>query len=273
MAFVQTKDGTSLFMNDWGQGRPIVLVHGWPLNADMWEYSSTYLASQGFRVVTYDRRGFGRSSQPWSGYDYDTLADDLAAVMDHLDLHDAVLVGFSMGGGEVARYLARHGMARVSKAVLVAAVTPYLLKDASNPHGVDAKVFEQMIEGIETDRPGFLAPFGKAFFGAGLLNFSVSSEILQWAQGMALQGSMRATLECARAFSSTDFRADLPKITVPTLVIHGDADATVPIEASARQAIKLLPHGRLVEYSGAPHALMYTERDRLNADLIAFARD
>lgn len=273
MAFIETTDGTSLFVNDWGAGRPVVLIHGWPLNADMWEYQSTYLASQGLRVVTYDRRGFGRSSQPWTGYDYDTLADDLAAVMDKLDLRDAVLVGFSMGGGEVARYLARHGAARVGKAVLVSAVTPFLVKTENHPDGVDRSVFDQMIEQIGADRPGFLASFGKKFFGVGLLNFSLSSDLLEWTKSLALQGSMKATLDCVRAFSETDFRSDMPAFTMPTLVIHGDSDGTVPIDVAGRAAAKLLPNARLVEYAGAPHGLFYTEKDKLNADLLAFARD
>ncbi len=270
MSFIEAHDGTKLFVNDWGTGRAVVMVHGWPLNADMWEYNARLLANAGYRVVTYDRRGFGRSGQPWTGYDYDTLADDLAAVMDTLDLHDAGLVGFSMGGGEVVRYLARHGAARVGKAVLVAAVTPYLLKTADNPTGADKSIFDDMIDNLEADRPAFLAAFGKKFFGAGLLNFSVSSELLQWAGNLALQGSPKATIDCVRAFSETDFRADCAKLAVPTLIIHGDADQTVPIDASAREAVKLIPGSTLIEYEGAPHALMYTERARLNQDLIRF---
>ena len=270
MPYFEAKDGTQLYYNDWGTGKPVVLIHGWPLNSDSWEYQSVFLASQGLRVIAYDRRGFGKSAQPWSGYDYDTLADDLAALLDKLDLHDATLVGFSMGGGEVARYLARHGAARVSKAVLLAAVTPFLLKTDDHPEGVDRSVFDQMIDGLQKDRPGFLATFGKQFFGAGMLNFSVSSEILQWASMMALHASPKATLDCVRAFSETDFRADLRAITVPTLIIHGDADATVPIDVAGRAAAALIPNAEFKEYGGAPHALFYTERDRLNEDLLAF---
>ncbi|WP_456316363.1 alpha/beta fold hydrolase [Teichococcus vastitatis] len=207
MPFAKAPDGTEIFFKDWGSGRPVVLIHGWPLNADMWEYQAPVLASAGLRVISYDRRGFGRSGQPWSGYNYDTLADDLAAVMDHLDLRDATLVGFSMGGGEVARYLSRHGAAgRVSRAVLVSAVTPFLLRTADNPDGVDRSVFDGMIEGLQKDRPNFLATFGKQFFGAGLLTFSISSELLQWASMLALQASPKATMDCVRAFSETDFR-------------------------------------------------------------------
>ena len=270
MAFVEAQDGTRLFVNDWGHGRPIVMVHGWPLNADMWEYNARVLAEAGHRVVTYDRRGFGRSEQPWSGYDYDTLAGDLGAVIEALDLRDVGLVGFSMGGGEVVRYIARGHGGRVAKAVLVAAVTPFLLKTADNPDGVDRSVFDGMIEKLSADRPGFLAAFGKTFFGAGLLNFSVSSEILQWAGDLALQGSPKATLDCVRAFSETDFREDCARVDVPTLIIHGDADQTVPIAASARKTVGLIKGATLVEYAGAPHALMYTARDRLNQDLLRF---
>ena len=272
MPFITTKDGTHLHYNDWGTGSPIVMVHGWPLDADMWEYQSIYLASQGFRVITYDRRGFGRSAQPWDGYDYDTLSDDLRDILESLDLADVTLVGFSMGGGEVARYASRHGSARLARAALISSVTPYLLKTGDNPEGVDKSVFDQMVEGLKNDRPGFLAGFGKKFFGAGMLNFAVSSEILQWALGLALRGSPRATLECVGAFSETDFRRDLRSLRVPTLVVHGDADQTVPASASADRVPSLVPQAELKIYPGAPHALMYTERERLNADLMAFAR-
>jgi len=249
-----------------------VLIHGWPLHSGMWEYQSVFLASEGVRVVAYDRRGFGRSSQPWSGYDYDTLADDLKALLDKLDLQDVTLIGFSMGGGEVARYMSRHGGARVSKAVLLAAVTPYLALTTDNPDGVDRGVFDQMIEGLKKDRPHFLATFGKQFFGAGLLNFTVTAEIMQWALTMALPASPKATIECVRAFSETDFRGDMGAFRVPTLVIHGAADATVPPDKSGRVAAKMIPGAEYNEYAGAPHALFFTEKDRLNQDLLAFVK-
>ena len=271
MPMIDARDGTPLYVKDWGTGSPIVLVGGWPLSADMWEYNAPVLAEAGHRVISYDRRGFGRSGQPWGGYDYDTLADDLGSVLEALDVTGATLVGFSMGGGEVARFCGRGPSPRVARAALVAAVTPFLLKTADNPDGVDKSVFDGFVEKLQADRPGFLAGFGKAFFGAGLLNFSVSTEILQWAQMMALQASPKATMACVRAFSETDFRADCRRITVPTLIIHGDADQTVPIGVSARKAVELIPGATLVEYAGAPHALMYTERDRLNADLLRFA--
>ncbi|UDL95256.1 alpha/beta hydrolase [Lichenihabitans sp. PAMC28606] len=271
MARVTTKDGTELYYNDWGQGRPVVLVPGWPLDADMWSDQAVFLAENGFRAITYDRRGFGRSSQPWTGYDYDTLADDLAAVLDHLDLSHVTLVGFSMGGGEVARYLARHGSARIAKAVLVSAVTPYLLKTNDNPTGVDPSVFDQMIDGLRKDRPHFLAGFAKGLYGNGLVGRRVSDEVLQWSLQMAMMGSLRATIECVKAFSATDFRADMAAFTVPTLIIHGTSDASVPIDHSGRVAAKMIPSARLVEYDGEPHGLFATAKDRLNADLAAFA--
>ncbi len=272
MPYIQITDGTNLFYNDWGTGKPVVLIHGWPLDSDMWEYQSAYLATQGLRCIAYDRRGFGRSDQPWAGYDYDTLADDLASLMDKLDLHDATLVGFSMGGGEVARYLSRHGTARVSRAALISAVTPFLLKTANNEDGVDKSVFDQMVDGLQADRPHFLAGFGKTFFGAGLLNFTVTAEILQWANMMALLGSPKATTDCVRAFSETDFRQDMQAFTMPTLIVHGASDATVPASVSGARAAKMIPAAKYIEYAGAPHALTFTEKDRLNADLLVFIR-
>ena len=272
MPFIETADKTTLFYNDWGSGNPIVLIHGWPLDSDMWEYQSVFLASQGLRVVAYDRRGFGRSSQPWSGYDYDTLADDLKAVLDHLDLAAVTLAGFSMGGGEVARYMSRHGGARVAKAALISAVTPYMLKSPDNPDGVDRGTFDQMVEGLRKDRPNFLATFGKQFFGAGLLNFTVTTEILQWSLMMAMLGSAKATQDCVRAFSETDFRADMAAFRVPTLVIHGDGDATVPLDKSGRVAASMIADAELKVYAGAPHGLFFTEKDRLNQDLLAFVQ-
>ncbi len=269
MPYVQTQDGTSLFYNDWGTGRPVVLIHGWPLNADMWEYQASVLAARGFRVIAYDRRGFGRSSQPWTGYDYDTLANDLATLMDTLDLRDAALVGFSMGAGEVVRYLSRQGAARVAKAVLLAGVTPFMLQTPDNPDGTDRATFDGIVHGIEEDRPGFLASFGKKVFGVGLVTSPVSSEFLQWVGAMAMQASRKATVDCVRAFSETDFRGDMPAVTVPTLVMHGDADVTVPI-AAGRAAARMLPNARLIECPGAPHGLFYTDRARVNEELAAF---
>ena len=278
MPTIRTADGCELFYNDWGSGRPVVLIHGWPLNSDMWCNQSVFLAENGLRVIAYDRRGFGRSGQPWSGYDYDTLADDLAAVMDGLDLNDAALVGFSMGGGEVARYLGRHGSARVAKAVLISAVPPFLLKTPDNPGGVDGPVFEGILAGLRADRAHFMAQFGKVFYADGvwdrkvldMADKPVSDETLAWSLGMATQASLRATLECVRAFSSTDFRADLAQFDKPTLLIHGTADKTVPIEVSSSLAAKLIPGARLIAYEDEPHGLFITAKDRLNADLLDF---
>eukprot|EP01037_Dinobryon_pediforme_P009345 gene9345-9426_t len=272
MAFVETPDGVKLFYNDWGHGPAVVLIHGWPLNGDMWEYQARILAQQGFRVIAYDRRGFGRSDQPWTGYDYDTLADDLHAIITTLDLTAVSLVGFSMGGGEVARYLGRHGSQRIAKAALIAAVTPYLLQTADNPDGVPQSVFDGMIAGLEKDRPAFLAPFAKTFFGAGLLNFSVSSEILQASLFQAMMASPKATIDCVKAFSATDFRQDMRAFTMPTLIIHGTSDATVPIKAAGQAAHTLVPTATFIPYEGEPHGLHFTAKDRLNQDLFDFLR-
>lgn len=270
MPYLNAADGTPLFYNDWGAGPPVVLIHGWPLNQDMWEYQAPVLAANGYRVIAYDRRGFGRSGQPWSGYDYDTLAADLATIMDGLDLQGAALVGFSMGGGEVARYLGRYGAGRVAKAVLMSAVTPMLLQTADNPDGVPQGVFDQMLDGLAVDRPSFLTTFGKQFMGAGLLNFTVTTEILQWCLWMAMTASPKATADCVRAFSATDFRADMKAFTMPTLVIHGTSDATVPIGVAGRASARLIRGATLMEYDGAPHGLFFTEQAKLNSDLLAF---
>ena len=272
MHLIKTTDGTSLYAREWGAGPAIVLIHGWPLDADMWEYQAVPLAEQGFRVITYDRRGFGRSSQPWTGYDYDTLADDLKMVMDTLKVEDATVVGFSMGGGEAARYMSRHGGQGVSKVAFVAAVTPYLLKTADNPEGVDQSVFDGILDGLRQDRQHFLAGFGKLFFGAGLITSPVSAEVLDWTFQLAMRGSPRATIECAKAFATTDFRQDLAAIKVPTLVIHGDADHTVPFASSGERTAKMVQGAQLLVYPGAPHGLQMTEKDRLVRDLAAFAR-
>ena len=272
MPYLQTQDGTELYYYDWGKGAPVVLIHGWPLTSASWEYQARVLAQNGFRVIAYDRRGFGRSGWPFGGYDYDTLAMDLGAILDKLDLERATLVGFSMGGGEVARYLGKYGSSRVKKAVFVSAVTPYLLKTNDNPEGVDHKVFDGIVESLEKDRPAFLAQFGPMFYGRTLVHHTVSEPFLDFTQAMALTASPKATLDLVRAWSATDFREDLRKITVPTLIIHGTGDATVPIDASSRRTAKLVAHSKLLEYEGAPHGLTATHADRLNADLLSFLR-
>jgi non-heme chloroperoxidase len=270
MSFIATQDGTEIYYTDWGTGAPVVLIHGWPLNGDMWEKQATFLAEHGLRVINYDRRGFGRSGQPWTGYDYDTFAGDLSSLMGELDLHGATLVGFSMGGGEVVRYLSRYGASRVKQAVLISAVTPYLLKTADNPEGVDASVFEQIEENIRQDRPAFLKNFALKFYGRTALKHTVSEADLDWNQSLALTGSLRSTLAAAKAWSATDFREDMKRITVPVRIIHGTGDATVPIDVSARRSVKILSNAALTEYDGEPHGLFLTAADRLNAELLEF---
>ena len=272
MHHIKTTDGTTLYAREWGTGPTIVLIHGWPLDADMWEYQAVPLAEQGFRVIAYDRRGFGRSSQPWNGYDYDTLSDDLKMVMDTFKVEDALLVGFSMGGGEAARYMSRHGGKGVSKVAFVSAVTPYLLKTDDNPEGVDKSVFDEIITGLQTDRQHFLAGFGAKFFGVGLITSPVSTEVLNWTFQMAMLGSPRATIECGKAFAMTDFRKDLTAIHVPTLVIHGASDSTVPIASSGERTAKMVQGAQFLVYPGAPHGLQMTDKDRLTKDLVSFAR-
>ena len=270
MPYLETDDGVELYYRDWGTGAPVVLIHGWPVNNEMWEQQANFLAENGLRVITYDRRGFGRSDQPWNGYDYDTFARDLNTVMEELALEDATLVGFSMGGGEVVRYLSEYGSTRVARAVLVAAVTPFLLKTPDNPEGIDEQVFDGIAEQIRKDRPAFLKDFGAKFFGRTTLKHTVSTEVLDWNQGLALTGSPRSTLAAAQAWSTTDFREEMKAITIPVLVIHGTSDATVPIEASGRRSAKLLPNATLIEYDGEPHGLFLTAADRLNKDLLDF---
>lgn len=270
MPFIEAKDGTPIFYRDVGTGKPVVLIHGWPLNGDMWEYQVPFLVERGLRVITYDRRGFGQSGQPWTGYDYDTFADDLKALLDTLDLNEVSLVGFSMGGGEIARYVGRHGTGRIARTVLVSAVTPFMLKTPEHENGAPRSTFDEIVEGLVADRPHFLAGFGKSFFGVSLLNPAVSNEMLDWAQMHALKASPKGTIDCVRAFSETDFRADLAKFDKPTLVIHGDDDQTVPIDISGRAAVKLIAGATLKEYEGAPHGLFITHKDELNADLATF---
>lgn len=270
MPYIVTEDGTELYYRDLGTGTPVVLIHGWPLNGDMWEQQMTYLGEHGVRVIVPDRRGFGRSDQPWNGYDYDTLASDLNDLLEELDVHGATLVGFSMGGGEVARYLSQYGTARVNKAVLVSAVTPYLLKTDDNPDGVDAAVFDDIEKQIRANRPDFLHSFGPKFYGRSVVHHTVSEPQLEWTQEMALTGSQRATLAAAKSWSTTDFRPDLAAISIPVLVVHGTSDQTVPIENSGRLTAKLLKNATLSEYDGEPHGLFLTAADRLSEEILQF---
>ncbi len=272
MAYVKTRDGIDIYVKDWGQGRPVILIHGWPLSADMWDPQAMAIAEAGYRVIAYDRRGFGRSGQPWNGYDYDSLADDLADVMQATGATDNVtLAGFSMGGGEVARYMSRHGGKGVISAALIASVVPYMLQTADNPDGVPQDTFDGIAAGIREDRASFFRrTFFPQFFGAGLLTQPVSDEVIDMATVCAMQAGLKPTLACATAFSQTDFRPDLASFRVPTLVIHGTSDKTVPIDTSGRPAAAGIADAMLIEYEGAPHGLNVTDSDRLTGDLLEF---
>ena len=264
------QEPVKIYYEDLGRGKPVVFIHGWPLSGSMWEYQLTQLPQQGLRCIVYDRRGFGKSDRPFSGYDYDTLAGDLKSLLDELDLSDVTLVGFSMGGGEIAKYFSLYDGARVLKVVLVSAVVPYMLQTDSNPDGVPQEIFDTMLKGMVDDRPSFLESFNKDFYGAGLLNHPVSEAYLNSALNKAMDASPIATIECAKSFSSTDFRQDVLKINVPTLIIHGDEDKTVPIKATGAQAAKLISGSVFKVYEGAPHGLWFTEKERLNQDLVDF---
>ncbi|HEU0065929.1 MAG TPA: alpha/beta hydrolase [Sphingomonas sp.] len=273
MPYVKTRDGTDLYVKNWGSGgRPVILLHGWPLNADSWDAQAMALADAGFRAIAYDRRGFGRSAQPWNGYDYDTLSDDLADVMQATGAdHDAAIVGFSMGGGEVARYMSRHAGKGVIAAGLISSVVPFMLKTDDNPHGTPQSTFDQIADGIKKDRPNFFREtFAPHFYGVGYISSPVSDDVLDWSASMAMMAGLKPTLACAQAFGHTDFRPDLPAFRVPTLIVHGTADKTVPIDAAGRAAAAGIAHSQLVEYDGAPHGLNVTESDRLSADLLTF---
>ncbi len=260
----------NIYYEDLGKGKPVVFIHGWPLSGAMWEYQVTQLPQQGLRCIVYDRRGFGKSDRPLGDYDYDTLAGDLRSLLDELDLNDVTLVGFSMGGGEIAKYFSLHAGARVSKVVLVSAVVPYMLKAADNPNGVPQEEFDKMANAMMADRPAFMEGFNEDFFGVSLVNHPVSEAFLTNSLIKTMDASPIATLKCAQAFSSTDFRKDVIKINVPTLIIHGDKDKTVPIKATGEETARLLPEAIFKVYEGAPHGLWYTNKDQLNKDLIDF---
>lgn len=269
MSTFTTRDGVEIYFKDWGSGKPVLFSHGWPLDADMWDYQMHYLASHGYRAIAFDRRGFGRSDQPWNGYDYDTFADDIKELIEHLDLHDVTLVGFSMGGGDVSRYLARHGSARVAKLALLGAVTPLFGQKPDFPQGVDQSVFDGIREGLLKDRAQFLADFAPIFYGTNQ-GQEVSAGVFTQTLNIALLASLKGTLDCVTAFSATDFRPDMAKIDVPTLVIHGDADQVVPFATTGKLAAELIRGAELKVYAGAPHGFAATHAEQLNRDLLAF---
>ena len=273
MNTITTRDGTQIYYKDWGSGPPVVFSHGWPLSSDSWEAQMLFLASHGYRCIAHDRRGHGRSSQPWDGNEMNTYADDLAALMDTLNLKNAVLIGFSAGGGEVARYIGRHGSKRLAKAALVASVPPLMLKTAANPAGLPIEVFDGIRAGALADRSKLYQELASGpFFGFNRPGAKVSQGMIDhfWLQGM--QAGHKNALDCIKAFSETDFTADLKKFDVPTLILHGDDDQIVPIGASALASSKLVKNAKLVIYPGAPHGLTETHKDRLNADLLAFLK-
>jgi len=273
MAMIESRDGTPIHVKEMGSGRPVILIHGWPLSGDMWEYQTVALVEAGFHVITYDRRGFGHSAHPARGYHYDLFADDLAAVIDQCTPDGAALVGFSMGGGEIARYLGKYGPAKVAKAALISSVVPYLLKTDDNPNGVPREQFEEFKAQIRKDRFDFLRNVGKQLYGVGLVSSPVSQGLLDWTFALAIMASPLATMACVDAFGTTDFRPDLPAFAgVPTLIVHGSGDKTVPIDASGRAAAKGIPHAEFIEYDGEPHGLFATAAERLNQDLIRFLR-
>ena len=273
MPTITTKDGSKIYYKDWGTGQPVVFSHGWPLSADAWEDQMVFLASHGYRAIAHDRRGHGRSSQPWNGNDMNTYADDLAALTEALDLKDAIHVGHSAGGGEVVRYIGRHGTKRVAKAVLIGAVPPLMLKTDANPGGLPIAVFDGIRAGVLADRSQFFKDLAVTFYGSNRPGSTVSQGLRDsfWLQGM--QSGLRGVLDCIKAFSETDFTEDLKELALPTLIIHGDDDQIVPIADSAMLIVKLVKTAKLKVYPGASHGLCSVDKNQLNTDLLAFLRE
>lgn len=273
MPMINAVDGTEIYYKDWGQGPPVVFSHGWPLSADAWEDQMLFLAERGFRCIAHDRRGHGRSGQPWEGNNMDTYADDLAALVRSLNLRDAIHVGHSTGGGEVARYIGRHGSERVAKAVLIGAVPPIMLRTEDNPGGLPIEVFDQIRAGVLADRSQFFKDLSASFYGANRPGSKVSQGLRDffWLQGTLC--GMKAAYDCIKAFSETDFTDDLKRFDIPTLLLHGSDDQIVPIDASARRSVQLVPGAQLVVIEGASHGMCSTHKERINQELLAFLQD
>jgi len=268
--YIETAQNVKLYVKDYGKGEPVILIHGWPLSNEMWEYQIDFLVENNYRVIAYDRRGFGKSSQPYNGYDYDTLTDDLKEIIEQLQLENVTLVGFSMGGGEVVRYFSRYKGKGVKKAVLISSIIPFLAKTEDNPEGRPKEKGDATAAAIKEDRIGFLDNFGKIFFGINIINKPLSTPLLEYYRNLCALASPRATLKCAESLNNTDFRDELQTIKIPTLIIHGNDDKNVPIEISSEKTAKAIENNTFIVYDGAPHGLFYTAKDKLNKDLLDF---